>query len=121
MDFEYLARHSKYPLSIAELLTRKPVEHCNYFIVDLPTLHTNDGFPVGRFRKVGMVVINGGRVARIEFDDIEIISMAEFDSPYSMSLTECQCMLPIGMFLKEWLDVAYQPGYGIVSLINIGE
>lgn len=29
MDFEYLATHSKYPNPIAELLTRKPIEHCD--------------------------------------------------------------------------------------------
>lgn len=120
MDFEYLASHSKYPQPIADLLTRKPVEHCDYFIVGLPSLHTNDGFPLGRYRKVGMVIINGGRLARIQFDDIEIISKADFDNPYSMTLTECQCMLPIGTFLKEWLDTAYQPDHERVSLINTG-
>ena len=42
MDFEYLARHSKYPLSIAELLTRKPVERCTYSIGDLtPSVNTH--------------------------------------------------------------------------------
>lgn len=120
MDFEYLATHSKYPDPVAELLTRMPVEQCDYIIVGLPSLHTNAGFPLGRYRKLGMVIINGGRVARIQFDDIEIISREQFDIPYSMTTTECQCMLPIGTFLKEWLDVAYQPDHERVSLIRTG-
>jgi len=111
---EYLASHTPYVNSLASIFQFRDLNECNFIINDAQCYLDATGFKPGNYR--GKCILLADRVF-IKADTVEIITVEEVPIPYSMPLNQLQCLLPVGVFVKEWLDSVYTEGSDSFKLI----